>query len=282
MKIKKITLKTRGKVLKRKLSNYLYKQIIRNIMFTSRIGRRTILGYADSGITFDKIYQNTPRGYSLFGTLVEYILLRLPVSKATRNRQINLKRIINQEIENNFLHGKRTKILNLASGPARYLLELISNKNREHVEILCLDEDLHCISLGRYLSGKLPVRFLKANVFKLNHLKRIGKRKKWVPNLILASGLYFYNKDEVVRDSFYEVKTHLSPGGLFIFDHLIDNPNRRLLAKICKMRSGKNWEFYYRKPNIIIPWLKENGFVKIETLRDRWNMYCIYKSRCPL
>jgi hypothetical protein len=276
---KQLRLKTRLKYVKRILENLLYRRVIRNIMFPSRLGRRTILGYADSGITFDRIYLNIPRGYTKFGTMIDFFLLNLPVARATRKRQKNLKKIINEEINRNLSFNKTTKILNLASGPARYLLELINTENKKHVEILCLDIDKHSLQFGKKLVRDRPARFGKANVFRLQHYKRAGEKLNWKPNVILASGLYFYYGDDIVINSFKEVCKHIDSEGLFIFDHLIGNPNRKLLAKVCITTRGKPWEFFYRKPMQIIAWLKDIGFTDIKYITDSWKMYIIYKAR---
>jgi SAM-dependent methyltransferase len=269
-------------LLTTRIDNIIYKKIIKNIMFTSRLGRRTIFGYADSGINFDKIYLNKPKGYSKLGTFVEFVLLNLPAAKATRNRQIQLKKIISNEIRHNQDTDNKTRILNLASGPARYLTELINKENEKQVEILCFDNDKNSLRLGKAITSKLSfTRFIKANVLKLDRYKNIGRIRNWYANIILASGFYFYCEDDTVQRSFKEVYDHLENKGLFIFDNLVGNPNKELLARIGITKTGKPWEFYYRKPNQIISWLKTIGFIEIETINDKWNMYIIYKARKP-
>ena len=275
---KRFRLKTRIKYIQKRIESYIYKRVIRNIMFPSRLGRRAILGYSDSGLTFDKIYLNVPRGYNKFGVLVDYFLLNLTAAKATRQRQKTLKKIINEEINKNIAHHKKTKILDLASGPARYLVELINKDNRSHVEILCLDVDAHSLRFGRKLIGDRPVRYGKADVFNLRHYKRMGRKREWKPNIILASGLFFYYKDDIVIESFKEAYKHIDDNGLFLFDNLISNPNKKFLAKVCITTKGKPWEFYYRKPKRIISWLNLAGFSNIRYATDKWNMYIVYKA----
>lgn len=269
-------------LLRRRIENFFYKKIVANIMFTSRLGRRTIFGYADSGINFDKIYLNKPNGYNKFGTFVEYMLLNLPAAKATRNRQVQLKKIIGKEIQKNLNLDIKTRIVNLASGPSRYLTEVISKKDADLVEILCFDADTNSLMLGKALSKDFyTMRFIKANVFKLKRYKRLGEKVGWRANIILASGLYFYYNDKMVRQSFKEVYDNLDSNGLFVFDNLVGNPNKKLLAKVGITTSGKAWEFYYRTQSQIISWLSDAGFSNIEAINDPWKMYIIYKAHKP-
>jgi len=247
-------------------------------MFLSRLGRRAVLGYSDSGITFDKIYLNKPKGYNKVGVLIDYILLNIPASKATRQRQKSLIKILTEQIDSNIKNNKRTRMLDLASGPARYLTELLNKRNRPYVEILCLDDNAHSIKYGKRISGSLPIRYIKANTFNLRHYKSLAQKNAWRPNIILASGLVFYYNNETIIDLFKDVFGYLDRGGIFIFDNLLNNPNKKLLLKVCVTTKGKPWDFFYRKPEQITGWLKEAGFTGMKYFMDKWKMYVIYSA----
>ena len=66
--------------------------------------------------------------------------MNLPSVRATRHRKDIIIKILQNEIANNLTLKKKTKILDLASGPARYLVELINDFNQEMIEVLCLEE----------------------------------------------------------------------------------------------------------------------------------------------
>ena len=73
--------------IRNKIEDFFYKRLVKPIIFTSRLGRKSMFGYADSGINFDHIYLNEAKGYTRIGRLVDRVLLSLPVAKATRYRK---------------------------------------------------------------------------------------------------------------------------------------------------------------------------------------------------
>jgi SAM-dependent methyltransferase len=262
-----------------KLENFLYKKIIRSLMFTSWLGRRVVTGHADSAINFAHIYKNKAKGYTILGKAVDRILLNFPSAKATRNRKNNISKIVKREINNNIKRNRKTRIVDLASGPATYLLELITKNNEDWVEILCLDVDKRSLMLGRKMSAGKPFLFKRGDAARLHPFIRISNARKWKPNLVLASGLFFYYNDNFAKKLFKEISTVIDDDGLFLFDNLIGNPNKKLLSKVGVTRSGKPWEFYYREPSLIKSWLFDEGFNKADCIRDKWNMYVLYEAR---
>lgn len=266
--------------MKEKIERIFYDKILRGLIFTSRLGRKSMMGYADSGINFDYIYRNAPSGYSRIGKMVDRILLNLPAAKATRNRKNKIIEILKDEIENNKRLSKKTKIVDLASGPARYLIELISDYNKDHVEILCLDLDRRALALGKKQSQNKPILYKKANVLRFNpHYKRISEKHSWKPNLVLISGLYEYQEDKIVIESLKYIHENLEDNGLLFLITQIGNPNRKLIEKLGITRSGKSWVLFYRDPPTLNHFIEESGFGEISIEIDKWKMYAFCTAR---
>ncbi|MCF7869885.1 MAG: class I SAM-dependent methyltransferase family protein [Candidatus Omnitrophica bacterium] len=139
------------KHLSNNFEDFFYTRIIKPIFFTSRLGRKTMFGYADSGLNFDHIYRNEAKGYTRFGKLVDRVLLSLPACRATRHRKERVIDILRKEIDKNISKDRKTRIVDLASGPARYLVELITEDIEKSVEALCLDINPHSLSYGKKL-----------------------------------------------------------------------------------------------------------------------------------
>ncbi len=265
--------------MRTKIEDFLYKRLIRSLIFTSWVGRRVITGHADSAINFTHIYQNKAKGYNLLGKAVDRILLNLPSAKATRNRKTNILKIICEEIRKNLKNNKKTRIVDIASGPATYLIEAINKANENWVEILCLDSDKRSVSLGKKFSINRPFLFKRADAARLQPYIRVSNKVGWKPNLVLASGLFFYYEDSFAKKLFKEIYDSLDKDGLFLFDNLIGNPNRKLLSKVGVMRSGKAWDFHYRTPLQVKSLLSSAGFTKIEYIKDKWDMYVLYEAK---
>ncbi len=256
-----------------------YYRIVKPLLYTSRLGRRSMFGYADSGLNFDHIYRNTAKGYTRFGILIDRILLNLPSAKATRYRKEKIIEIVNSEIKKNTSKGKKTRIVDLASGPSRYLVELITDKNKDCVEGLCLDVDRRNLEFGRKLAAGKPLIFKRANVLNLDHYKRLSEKITWVPNLILCSGLYEYLEEDDVKKSLKDVFVSLDKGGFLLFVTQMGNPNRELLEKLGKIRQGKSWVLFYREPGLLRDWMGQAGFSDIDVKIDPWKMYTFCSGR---
>ncbi len=275
VKMKKKPLKN----LLNNLDNFFYRRIVRPLLFTSRLGRKSMFGYADSGLNFDHIYRNEAKGYMRFGRLIDKILLNLPSAKATRHRKAKIIEIQKTEIKKNIFFGRKTRIVDLASGPGRYLIEAITDENKNHVEALCLDIDKRNLEFGKKLAGEKPLLFKRANALRLGHFKKLSEKTAWIPNLVLCSGLYEYLNDAEVKKSINDIFSSLNKEGLFVFVTQMDSPSRKLIEKLGKVKGGKSWVLFYRKPDTLKSWMAEAGFKEINAEIDPWKMYVLYSGR---
>ena len=211
-------------------------------------------------------------------------MLNLKACKATRRRKEEIKSILWNEIQNNKLQNKKTKILDLASGGARYLRELAVEHNSGQVESICIDKDLKCVRLGKALAGREKVqniRFLRGDLFKLDFLKELGASKEWRPNVIVASGLLIYFNDQIVKNIIQEIYSELPPGGIFVFQSYENLDTKKLMRKTMATSSGENWTLYYRKPIFWRELLLNLGFCDFFITRDQWQMNNVCVARKP-
>jgi len=135
-----------------RLDDFFYKVILKNLLKTSKLGYGTIITGAESGVNFEHMYNNHPEGKFIIGRFIDKVLLNLPAVHATRGRKDDIKKIIWNEVQNNRLLGKKTRVLDLASGSARYLRELADEHRNGDIESVCIDKDKDCVSLGEKLS----------------------------------------------------------------------------------------------------------------------------------
>ena len=266
-------MKMRIKTILGKIDDFWYTRILKKVLFLSKLGKTSIEGESDSGINFDHMYQNVPNGKNLLGVFIDRVLLNLPSVKATRHRKEIIIKILQNEVANNIVLKRKTRILDIASGPARYLVELLSGYNQDQIEILCIDKDRKSLNFGKILSKGKPIRYTRADVLKSAHLKRLAKKISWLANIVLISGLFEYKNDSFVKRVLNEVHLCLENDGLFIFVSQVDNPSKKLMSKICMTSEGKRWELAYRKPEIFRKWLLDMGFRNVIVSVDRWGMY---------
>ena len=255
------------------LENIFYNKIFRKVIYLSRIGRKSMFGYANSGINFDYIYRNCPSGYTKLGKVVDKVLLNLPAAKATRARKEKITSFLREIIEDNKKNKEVTKIVDLASGPARYIIDAIDDSNREWVQVLCFDIDRRSLTYGKQLKQNRPICYKRANIFELGYYKKLSKKKTWKPNLVLASGLYEYLDEKNAKFLLHEIVDNLDKDGVILIITQKDNPNKKLLEKLGKTRSGEKWKLFYREPSNIKDWMRKAGLKDISVEIDKWGMY---------
>lgn len=265
-----------------RIDDYFYRVILKNILKLSRLGYGFIVSGAESGENFEHIYNNKAAGSFFFGKVIDRLLLNLPSVRATRERKDQIKNVLREEIKRNQAAGRGTRVLDLASGGARYLRELKEEHESGRVESLCIDKNMRCVQLGRFLTQQEKVKnlkFIRGDIFRTSHLRAISKQLDWRPNVIIASGIFIYFNDQVVERVLREVFQFLPPGGLMIFQSYENLSSRKLMRKTSTTTAGEQWTLYYRKPDFWEKLLRDVGFGTIAITRDEWKMNNICVAR---
>ncbi len=262
--------------------NFLYKVLIKNLLKTSKLGYGTVVAGAESGVNFEHMYNNRPEGKFFIGKYIDKILLNLPAVHATRGRKEDIKRVLWNEIHNNKILNRKTRVLDLASGGARYLRELAEEHRNGDVESVGLDKDSKCVRLGKSLieAEKLKnIRFVKGDLFRTGHLRDFSSKMNWNPNVIIASGLFIYFNSQIVEKVIREIYDLLPREGLLVFSSYEKLNTKKLMRKTMATSSGEEWTLYYRKPEYWRSFLYETGFREAFIFRDQWQMNNICTAR---
>ena len=262
--------------------DFFYRVILRSLLKLSKLGYGCVVEGAESGENFEHIYNNKPQGVFLIGTFIDKILLNLPSVRATRARKEEIKKILRNEISHNRSAGRKTRVLDLASGGARYLRELKAEHEDGDIESLCIDKNMRCVNLGRSLAGRENVKnlkFVRGDIFRMGHLKTISQQIDWKPNVIIASGLFIYFNDQTVERILNEIYQFLPPKGIVIFQSYENLSSRKLMRKTSVTSSGDQWTLYYRKPEFWKELLNNIGFKDISISRDEWQMNNVCSAR---
>src|SRR5260370_14265605 len=93
-----------------------------------RLSRGVQLGWRagfDSGMTLDYVYENRPQGITFLGRVIDRSYLNSLGWRGIRLRRIHLEHVLRAAIEKTHAAGQPVRLLDIASGPGRYLLETI-------------------------------------------------------------------------------------------------------------------------------------------------------------
>ncbi|MDD4954895.1 MAG: class I SAM-dependent methyltransferase family protein [Candidatus Omnitrophica bacterium] len=230
----------------------------------------------DSGTMLDYVYENNPQGWLFFGKLIDREYLNGPGWAGIRQRKIHLKQILNEAIQGNRRNSKDTIIMDVASGPGRYLIETMQEYRKSGIKVICRDMDETGLNLGRQLCSRLGIegiKYEKADAFSLETLKNTEP----VPNIIIVSGLYeLFTNDDIVKKSMDNISAVLKPGDYFIFTNQPYHPQLELIARTLPNRLHEFWVMRLRSDNEVKSWATALGFKHVRSLLDGYGIFSVH------
>ena len=219
-------------------------------------GLHLAVGYGlRSGRVYEYACRNEPQGSGALGRFIDRTFLRSSAWDGLRQRVKTTKALVAEVLAQRRAAQQSTMILDIASGPARYLSELAREECGDELIIAALDRDPREVVFGRELAAAegLP-NFTFAVGDATDHSSYLTSRD---PDIILAVGVFArLQHDAAVRTVMQLSFAHLSPGGCFICTTLTSTGVRDPDAFGARPA--------VRSPDTIAAWLRETGFVSID------------------
>ena len=224
-----------------------------------------------SGKMIDYVYNNKPSGKFFIGKLIDKIYLQHPGWQGIRSRKENLVEDINKAIKLSLEENKSIRICDVASGPAKYILEVLEqNKNIEiSAEIRDLDSRWLIEAKENAQRLRLNLDYKVANALKESDF--IFDKK---PNIIVSSGFYDWFKDnELIKKSMKLIYDTLPKGGYFVFTNQSGHADLTMVNAVFKDFNHNPLDMTVRSAEEINSWAKEIGFTILETKTDKYGYY---------
>ena len=205
-------------------------------------------GYAGDFMMIDKIYTQWESGIPKYKIWDEYFHNHA-APKAVRNRKKYFKKVFSNLASqtNDELH-----ILNVASGPARDLLEIMEMAHVKDIPVsaTCVDIDDNAI---QYASKLLKPYEQKVS---LVHKNMFFFSPEYKYDLVWSAGLFDYFNDRMFRIGLSKMKKWVSPGGTII----VGNFNKENNPSRDYMEIFGEWFLYHRTKNELIKLAMDAGF----------------------
>ncbi len=231
-----------------------------------------------SGYMLDYIYENKPHGKFLIGILIDKAFLNNTGWQGIRQRKNNLEKYLKEAIVENRKNGVRTVILDIASGPAKYILDVLLDVGGNDIDVICQDIDQRWLDRGREQADKLGlknIKFEKGDAFNLELLSKVMPK----PNIVVSSGFYdWITDDELVKKSFDYCYSILPPAGKIIFTNQAGHQQMELVQSAFVDFNQEPLRMKIRPAELTCGWAKEAGFKNLSTLVDKWGLYSVSKG----
>jgi alpha-beta hydrolase superfamily lysophospholipase/SAM-dependent methyltransferase len=235
----------------------------------------------DSGESLDYVYRNQPRGISPFGKLIDRFYLNSIGWRGVRLRKAHLCETLEGAIRALRRTGAPIRIVDIAAGPGRYLLETLERFPHDDISAVLRDRSAPALEAGRALAAKMKitnVSYREGDAFDRDALAAMQPR----PNIAIASGLYELFADNTrVGASLAGMFAALQPGGYLIYTNQPWHPQLEMIARVLINREGKPWIMRRRPQAEMDQLVRAAGFEKMDMKIDSFGIFTVSLARKP-
>jgi alpha-beta hydrolase superfamily lysophospholipase/SAM-dependent methyltransferase len=247
-----------------------------------RLSKGIALGWRsgfDSGLTLDYVYENKARGTTPLGRLIDRNYLNSPGWRGIRQRKENLETMLVRLIAR--VHADRlpVRILDVASGGGRYLLETMRALPEIPMTGVLRDYKQENVEAAKRLAtvfGLTNVTVELGNAFDRSSIAALNPR----PTIAIVSGLFeLFPENAGVLESLRGLAEAIEPGGYLIYTNQPWHPQVEFIARVLRNREGKPWIMRRRTTAEMDELVSVAGFEKKEMEVDEWGMFTVSVAR---
>jgi alpha-beta hydrolase superfamily lysophospholipase len=237
-----------------------------------RLGRRT--GF-DSGSSLDYVYRNQASGITPIGTLIDWFYLNSPGWRGIRARKELIQELIGRAMIRARDRGLPVRIVDVAAGHGRYVLEAIALSGVTPDVVLLRDFDAQNVEMGRRLIAErgTTARFEQGDAFDKASLAALQPR----PTIGIVSGLFeLFPENDRVREALGGLAGAIEPGGYLIYTGQPWHPQIEFIARtLTSHRGGAPWVMRRRTQEELDELVKMAGFRKVEQRIDPEGLFTV-------
>lgn len=233
----------------------------------------------DSGLSLDHVYKNEAQGISPLGRIIDFFYINAIGWKGIRQRKVHIQNSLDSVIEKLQSEGRPVRIMDIAAGPGRYLIETAKKHERKDLKVLIRDYTESNIEQGVKIAKSLNcnnVDFKVSDAFDKNTFVSADFK----PNILIVSGLYelFPNNDEVQK-SLQAATSVLENDGYIIYTGQPWHPQLELIAQTLPNREGKKWIMRRRTQAELDQLFGLVGAKKESMEIDKWGIFTVSTAK---
>lgn len=235
----------------------------------------------DSGSTLDYVYRNQAQGFSPLGRMMDRVYLDSIGWRGIRARKLNLERLLRTAIDDTHRAGKPVRIVDIAAGHGRYILDTLGALKDVEFQALLRDYSPLNVSQGTALIAdkglSQRVRFAQGDAFEQASLAALQPR----PSIAVVSGLYeLFPDNSLLKNSLAGLAQALGQGDYLLYTNQPWHPQLELIARgLTSHRNGKPWVMRRRTQLEMDQLVAAAGFDKVDELIDEWGIFSVSLAR---
>ncbi|TRX38009.1 alpha/beta fold hydrolase [Flavobacterium sp. ZT3R18] len=240
----------------------------------------------DSGSSLDYVYLNKAQGLGFYkaiglGKIIDRGYLDSIGWQGIRIRKQNLEKLIGKYIE--VLHNENieVRIMDIASGHGRYILDAIVPHREKVSSVLLRDYSDINVKAGSEMIAERKLtafaEFKNADAFYEEGIASVNPK----PSIAVVSGVYeLFSDNNLLKASLSGLNKAIVKGGYLIYTNQPWHPQVELIARTLNNHQGKGRWVMRRRTQAEMDQLVANaGFEKIEQLQDQWGIFTVSVAR---
>ena len=239
-----------------------------------KIGEDT--GY-DSGSTLDFVYRNQSESSNALGNIIDRQYLNAIGWRGIRIRKQNIEYLIQKYAERLEQKSKALKILDIASGHGRYILDAVEHLPTRPESILLRDYSEINVQAGQLMIDERGLsaiaKFVQADAFDTASLASTQPKV----TLAVVSGLYeLFSDNALLNQSLTGLSQAIESGGYLIYTGQIWHPQQEFIARaLSSHRQGSAWVMRLRSQAEMDALVEQAGFKKIDQCIDEFGIFTV-------
>ncbi|BCR22483.1 bifunctional alpha/beta hydrolase/class I SAM-dependent methyltransferase [Aquipseudomonas alcaligenes] len=231
----------------------------------------------DSGSTLDYVYRNQPSGKSALGRLIDANYLNSIGWRGIRQRKLHAEELLRLAMGRLREADKAVRIVDIAAGHGRYILESLEGLEHKPDAILLRDYSNINVRDGSALIEQKGLgdiaRFVKGDAFDRADLAALDPK----PTLAVVSGLYeLFGSNQMIGDSLAGLAAAVEEGGYLVYTGQPWHPQLELIARaLTSHRQGQAWVMRRRSQAEMDQLVAAAGFRKLEQRIDEWGIFSV-------
>jgi alpha-beta hydrolase superfamily lysophospholipase/SAM-dependent methyltransferase len=229
----------------------------------------------DSGLTLDYVYENKARGSTPLGRLIDRNYLNSIGWRGIRQRKKNLETLLRRVIQKTQAEQRAVRIVDIAAGGGRYLLETMHALSEIPMTALVRDYKQENVDAAARLAADLGltnVEVARGDAFDRATLAALEPR----PTIGIVSGLFeLFPENSGVLASLLGLAEAIEPGGYLIYTNQPWHPQMEFIARVLRNREGEPWIMRRRTTAEMDELVRTAGFEKMEMEVDEWGMFTV-------
>jgi len=233
----------------------------------------------DSGISLDHVYKNKAKGDLVLGKIIDYFYINAVGWKGIRARRVHMREALNHCIDSLLAEGKPVRIMDIGSGPGRYLLETAKKYENKDVKVLLRDYSEANVNEGKAIAQELGVKnseHMQADAFD----PATYQGQAFKPNILIVSGLFeLFPSNETVLKAVQGATGILEDGGFIVYTGQPWHPQLEMIAHTLPNREGQNWVMRRRTQAEIDQLFARHGADKFDMKIDQWGIFTVASAK---